>query len=162
LWQQQGGASALTKGEATSATETQRRKAVPKEISFGGLGVGQGSFADHLTRGVEHADLMRAITEIKAEGETADGSSGRSRHERRSDSIRSTPQIITQKQPSSTLPAFNPPSVQKFSHSLASLAGRPASELPIEIKPESFVCWTLNGKEIFSVRYPFSLLTVRA
>jgi hypothetical protein len=54
-----------------------------------------------------------------AEGEPADGSSGRSRNERRSDSIRSTPQIITQKQPSSTLPAFNPPVVQKFSHSLA-------------------------------------------
>jgi hypothetical protein len=28
------------------------------------------------------------------------------------------------------------------------LAGRPASELLMEIKPESFVGWTLNGKEI--------------
>ena len=42
------------------------------------------------------------------------------------------------------------------------LAGRPASELPMEIKTESFVCWTLNGKEIFSVGNAFYLLTVRA
>jgi hypothetical protein len=77
------------------------------------------SFADDLTRGVEHAGLMRAVTEVQAEGEPADVGSGRSRNERRSDSIRSTPQTITQKQPSTTLPAFNPPVVQKFSHSLA-------------------------------------------
>jgi hypothetical protein len=80
-------------------------------------GIGTAPF---MACGVKHADLMRAITEIKAEGEPADVGSRRSRNERRSDSIRSTPQIITQKQPSPTLPAFNPPSVQKFSHSLAS------------------------------------------
>ena len=42
------------------------------------------------------------------------------------------------------------------------LAGRPASELLMEIKPESFVGWTLNGKESFSGRNAFYLLTVRA
>ena len=42
------------------------------------------------------------------------------------------------------------------------LAGRPASKLLTEIKSESFVRWTLNGKGIFSVRNAFCLLTLRA
>jgi hypothetical protein len=41
------------------------------------------------------------------------------------------------------------------------LAGRPASELPMETKKESFVGWTLNGKGNFSVRNAFCLLPVR-
>ena len=49
-----------------------------------GPAVGQRSLADDLAGGIQHADVMRPVTEIQAEGEPADVSSGRSGNEGRS------------------------------------------------------------------------------
>jgi len=45
-----------------------------EELRQGRAGVGQGRLADDVAGGIEHADVMRPITEIEAEGEPADGS----------------------------------------------------------------------------------------
>ena len=47
-----------------------------EELRQGRAGVGQGRLADDVAGGIEHADVMRPITEIEAEGEPA-GSSRR-------------------------------------------------------------------------------------
>lgn len=44
---------------------------IHKQLCQRGAGVGQGRFADNLTSGVENADVMCPIIEVKAEGEPA-------------------------------------------------------------------------------------------
>ena len=69
-------------GEVTTDPRTVRARfqghggmrKIREQLCQGRAGVGQRSFADNLTSGVENADVMCPITEIKAEGEPTDDS----------------------------------------------------------------------------------------
>jgi len=50
------------------------RRPETKIRSSGGAGVGQGRLADDLAGGIQDADVMLPVTEIKAEGKPADNS----------------------------------------------------------------------------------------
>jgi len=91
-------------------------------------GVGQRRFADNLAGGIQDADVMRAITKIKAEGEPADEGSGRCGNFSRSSFIFHR-QIISLNASLRRASAFSSNLVRRHGHNLPSLIGYPLSRL---------------------------------
>src|ERR1017187_10101774 len=52
------------------------RREIGEQFRQCGPGVGQGALADDLAGGIENADVMRPVSEIKAEGEPAGNNHG--------------------------------------------------------------------------------------
>ena len=52
------------------------RREIGEQFRQCGPGVGQGALADDLAGGIENADVMRPVSEIKAEGEPAGNNRG--------------------------------------------------------------------------------------